>query len=220
MTQATTPTATVAATATAKRVRRTPEEARTARVERERILAEKAITRQAKFAALAEKAAGRAKIASERQERFEHSETVHRERVEEPALQESTTKRVTRELAKFVKDLGERNGMSFDVIAPRLTRRGAALSIRISGHAAMTKVVVKQIAGATREATRFMENYKLIGVKPNMLGKEVQLAGEGGKFKVMGLKGRTHDVILQKVDHEGETLQLPAADFKARVVSV
>jgi hypothetical protein len=210
---------TAATPAVTKRVRRSAEETKVSRIEREKNLAEKAKVRASRFAAMAAKAEQRAATATERQKAIAANVTTRKEHVEMQQIDDGVAKRLTRDIAKFMKELGQKNNMDFGEVTPRMTRRGSAMSIRISGHVAGVVKAAKHAIGATREAIRFNENYKLIGIKPSMLGKKVQLAGEEGKFTVMGLKGRAHDVVLQKIGNGGEVRQLPADEFKTRMVS-
>lgn len=203
----------------AKRARRSPEEARTARIEREEKLALKAKERADRLKAQLAKADERAKKAEERKAQIEANVPVQRERQEVPVIAENVSQRVQRELKKALKEIGAKHGIDFGDLTPRLTQHGAALSLRIVAHVAGAAKSVRKAVGATREATRFLENHKLVGIKPSLLGKEVQLAGETGNFKVLGMKGRAHDIVLQQVGGKEEITTVAADDFKTRMVA-
>lgn len=203
---------------TTKRVRRTPEEARVARLAREKEQFEKAQLRAKRLAEQQAKAEERARKALERAEKIKNNEPVVRSKQDVEQIKEPVAKKVTRELTEFIKNLGEKHGMDFSDVTPRLIERGSAMSVRFTAHMANASKSVKNMVGASREATRFIQNHRLIGIKGSILGKEIQLAGEEGKFKVLGLKGRAHDVVLQKVETD-ETVLVAADDFKNRVVT-
>lgn len=213
--------AVAAAAADTKRARRSPDEARAARIAREENLAKKAKERAERLAAQAKQAEERARIALERKQAIEQNKPVVREKVEVPTIKENVQKRVERELKQALKEIGQKNGVNFDEMTPRLTNRGQALSVRLVAHVAgavkSASARVKKAVGATREAARFIEHHKLVGIKPSLLGKDVQLANEEGSFKVMGLKGRAHDVVLQKVGTD-EIKTIAADEFKTRMV--
>lgn len=202
----------------AARVRRTAEEVKAARIEREDRLAKKAKDRAERLAAQAQKALDKVKVAETRKEQIESNVSTRVPKAEVPTIKEPVAKRVTRELSMFIKELGQKHGLDFDNVSPRLTRQGSGLSMHITGHVAGAVGAVKRAAGATREASRFLQFHKMVGIKPSMLNKEVQLAGEAGSFKVLGMKGRAHDVVLQKVGTE-EIRNVPADQFKTNVVS-
>jgi hypothetical protein len=207
-----------AATEADKRARRTPEEARQARLEREQRLAEKAAVRAKRYEDIAKKAKERAEKSTQRAEAIASNVIVPRERQEVPVIQENVQKRVQRDLKAALKEIGTKHGIDFSDLTPRLTQHGAAMSLRIVAHVAGVASKVRRAVGATREASRFLEHHKLVGIKPGLLGKEVQLAGEDATYKVMGLKGRAHDVVLQKVGGDEEVKTVPADDFKTRMV--
>lgn len=202
-----------------KRQRRTPEEARAARLERERNLRAKAQAREKRLEAQIAKARERAEIAKKREEAIANNVVAPREKVEVPVIQENVQKRVQRDLKAALKEIGVKHGIDFSDLTPRLTQHGAAMSLRIVAHVAGVHGKIKRGMAATREAARFMEHHKLVGIKPALLGKEVQLAGEEGNFKVMGLKGRAHDVVLQQVGGNEEVRLVPADEFKTRMVA-
>lgn len=201
-----------------KRTRRTPEEVRAARLAREADQLAKVQARAARLAEMQKKTEERAKRVEERKAQIANDVPATRQREVVDPIKEPIAKKVTRELTQFIKELGEKHGMDFSDVSPRLIEHGSALSMRFTGHMANAKRSIKNAVGATREATRFIQNHKLIGIKGSLLNKEIQLAGEEGHFKVLGLKGRAHDVVLQKVGNE-DTFTVAADDFKARVVT-
>jgi hypothetical protein len=204
--------------ATSKRARRTPEEVRQDRLAREARLAQKAEDRKNRLLAQAAKADERAKKALERQTQIENNVSTRVPKEPLPTIKEPVAKRVQREVATFMKELGAKHGLNFDGISPRMTRRGSGLSFHITGTVQGVASAVRRVAGATREATRFMEFHKLVGIKASLLNKEVQLSNEQGSFKVLGLKGRAHDVVLQKVGSD-DVMTMAADEFRQRMVT-
>jgi len=205
-------------TKAATRVRRSSDEVKAARIEREERLAKKAQERADRLAEQAKKALEKVELAKTRKEQIASNVSTRAPKAEVPTIKDPVAKRVTRELSQFMKELGQKHGLDFDNISPRLTRQGSGLSMHITGHVAGAMGAVKRAVGATREAARFMQFHKMVGIKPSLLNKEVQLAGEAGSFKVLGMKGRAHDVVLQKVGTD-EIRNVPADQFKANVVS-
>lgn len=207
----------VQAAAAAKRARRTPEEVREERLAREKRLAEKSAQRAARLQAEAEKALARVNKSNERAEQIANNVSTRVPKEPLPTIKEPVQKRVQREVASFMKELGAKHGLNFDGVTPRLTRRGSGLSFHITGTVQGVTNAVRRVAGATREAARFTQFHKLVGIKANVLNKEVSLTDEQGKFKVLGLKGRAHDVVLQKVGTE-DVITMAADEFRQRMV--
>lgn len=205
-------------TVTETRVRRSTEDVKAARIEREARLQEKANARAAKFAAMAKLAEEKAAAAKAKQAAIEANVSVRQEKAPLPTIKETVAKRMARELTSFIKQFGSDNGLSFEDVSPRMTRQGSGISIHLSGHVAGISVAAKRAVGASREAARFLQNHKMIGIKPSVLNKEVQLAGSAGSFKVLGLKGRANEVVLQKVGSE-EIRSMPADEFKSHMVA-
>lgn len=201
-----------------KRARRTPEEARQARIEREQTQAEKNKARAERLKKQAADAEAKAQKALERQQAIEANEAPVREVKEIPVIKENVAQRVQRDLKKALKEIGEKHGIEFGELAPRLTERGAALSVRVVAHVAQAAGAVRKATGATREATAFINNAKLVGIKPTLLGKNVQLAGEEGSFKVLGLKGRKNDVLLELIGGDAGTKTVSVDEFKTKMV--
>lgn len=208
-----------AAAGAAKRARRSPEEAQKARLEREEKLAAKQAARAQRLAKEAEEAQQRLKEIEERKAAIAANKPVQREAKEVPTIGENVAKRVQSDLKKSLKEIGAKHGIDFGDLTPRLTQRGQALSLRIVAHAASAGKAVKKAVAATKEATRFLNNYKLVGIKPSLLGKEVQLAGEEGSFKVLGMKGSKNDIVLQQVGGNEETKTVSADEFKTKMVA-
>jgi hypothetical protein len=200
--------------ATTKPARRTRAEVKNARMEREQRLADKAKARLAKLEAAAKVAKEKAEKAAERRTAIEQNVPVKREKVEVPTIPTATVNKLQKQLADTVNKLGQEHGLDFSAVTPKLTRQGTGFAVHLS---ATVHTAVKAAIGATREATRFLANHRLIGLKPNLLGKEVQLAGENGSFTVEGLKGRTNTVVLKKVGSD-EIKTVPADQFKAAMV--
>jgi hypothetical protein len=212
----------VQAATVGKKPRRSPEDARAARLKREEALAEKHKKRAERLAREAAEAAEKAKIVLERKEKIASSTNTRPRRADAPTIPAGTVTKIMKDVKKMFKDLSAQYGIAFEDPVPRLTRQGQSLSVRVTAQAAAAANGVKKVVGATREATRFLQFAKVVGIKPTLLNKEVQLAGEAGNFKVLGLKGRTHDVVLQKVGSEGEEAQpriIPADEFKTKMVA-
>jgi hypothetical protein len=209
----------VVAAAAEKRVRRSPSEAREARITRESDLAAKADARAKRFEEQAAKAKERAAKAMQRKEDIANQTVTTRERQEMPIIAESVQKRAQRDIKQALKDIGAKHNLDFSDVTPRVTQRGSALSLRITAHVAGIVKSARKAIGASREAVRFMEHHKLVGIKPSLLGREVQLAGETGTFKLLGLRGRSHEVVLQQVGGKEEVRTMPADDFKTRMVA-
>jgi len=199
-------------------VRRTSEEVKATRLERQQKLAAKAQLRKERLEAQLKTASEKIALAKARQEQIESNTNIRTPKVPLPTIKESVTKRVQREITAFMKELGAKNDLNFDAVTPRVTRQGSGLSFHISGTVAGVAKAIRGAAGATREAARFAQFHKLVGIKQSLLNKEVQLAGETGSFKVLGLKGRAHDVVLQNVGTE-EIRNVPADEFKNRMVT-
>lgn len=204
--------------ATEVKARRSHDEVKAARIEREERLAAKQKARAEKMATAAKLAEEKVKIAEARKAQIEANVPVRREKAEVPTIKESAIKKMTREIQQFAKRLGAENGVSFEEINPRVTRRGSGFAVHLSAQVEGAVKAVKAAAGATREATRFLANAKLVGLKPSLLGKEVQLAGEKGSFTVLGLKGRTNEVVLQKVGTE-DVKTVACDEFKSHMVA-
>jgi Tfp pilus assembly protein PilN len=215
----------VAAAAAARKPRRSPQEAREARLKREADLLAKQNARTERLKKEAAEAEARAKEIEARKNQIESNVPVVKEKKEVPVIGETRAQRIQREVKAALKEIGAKHGVTFDDLTPRLTMQGQALSLRVVAHVAAEKATSKKVAvGASREAQRFIENAKVVGIKPSLLGKEVQLAGEDGIFKLMGLKGRAHDVVLQKII-DGKPAEgtdgiktVTAAEFKTKMV--
>jgi len=213
--------ATTNTNAPTKRARRTPEQTQAARVEREAKLLDKQRARAERLKREAEAAEKRAAEIAERKTKIETNVPVAKEQKEVPKIGETRAERIQRDLKKVLKELGQKHGVNFGELTPRLTQQGQALSLRLVAHVAELNGTAKpKAAGMTREGARFLENAKLIGIRPGLLGKEVQLAGDDATYKVAGLKGRAHDVVLQNVKVEGADgiKTVPADEFKTKMV--
>jgi len=216
-----------AAANAARKPRRSPEEARDARIKREAALLAKQTARAERLKKEAAEAEARAKEIEARKNNIESNVPVAKEKKEVPVIGETRAQRIQREIKAALKDIGVKHGVVFEDLTPRLTQQGQALSLRVVAHVATEKSATgtKKVAvGVSKEGQRFLANAKLIGIKPSLLGKEVQLAGEEGTFKLMGVKGRAHDIVLQAmvdgkpVEGAEGIKQITAADFKTKMV--
>lgn len=221
-----------AAPAAQKRARRSPEEAQKARLEREAKLAEKQAKRAERLKKEAEAAEKRLKEIEERKTAIASNKPLPKEKKEVPVIGETRASKMTTELKKMLKDFGDKHGVNFEDLTPRLTQQGQALSLRLVAHVASQTVkagvklserVVKAV-GATKEATRFIEKAKLTGIRPALLGKNIQLAGDENTYKVMGMKGAANDIVLQRqvegkpAEGDDATKTVSADEFKTKMV--
>lgn len=211
---------TKAAQTPAKAARRTPEEAKLARIEREERLAQKAKERAERLAAQLKTAEDKEKKAIEKKTQIENNVSTRVPKEPLPTIKESVQKKFTREIGALLKSFGAANGLVFEDFQPRITRQGSGMAVHLAAQVqeavAKVKRVAKSAAGATREAARFMENHKLVGIGQKVLGKEVTIAGQDGTFKVLGMKGRTNDIVLQKVGSDDVTT-MKADEFKTNM---
>ena len=162
-----------AAAEAARKARRTPEQAREARLQREAKLLEKQNARAERLKKEAAEAEQRAKEIAERQAKIAANVPVAKEKKEVPVIGETRAQRIQREVKAALKEIGAKHGVQFEELTPRLTQQGQALSLRVVAHVATEKAgnVKKVAVGVTREGQRFLENAKLIGIKPSLLGK-------------------------------------------------
>lgn len=99
---------------------------------------------------------------------------------------------------------------------PELVKRGY-ISIKARGYLAPMKKDVTAVAssdtGVAREAVRFMQFYKEVGLTPAWLNKEVQLRDDDATYTVSGLRGKAHAIVLRRKD-TGQAFTMTATDFK------
>lgn len=207
------------ASPTAKRTYRDSDTVKAARLEREQRLIQKRTEQAARLKKQADEAAAKlAKTQAKAKEIETHEPKVGGRVAKEPAptLREASVTRFTKELASVAKELAAKHGLAIDEVSPKIVHRGTGMSVSLRGGIAGVKHAFRKAGEASREALRFMANHKLIGLNKNVLGREVELQGETGKYKVIGLKGRTNQVVLHK-DGAAELL-IDADKFKQMMV--
>lgn len=101
------------------------------------------------------------------------------------------------EISNLLKKFGEDNNIMFHNFNTRITRQGTGLALHISGETRKVMNAIKNAGNATREAARFIQKNKLLGIDQVILNREVKINGVDGTFKVIGMKGRKNDIVLQ-----------------------
>lgn len=200
------------ASTAAKRSYRDSDTVKAARLEREQRLIQKRTDQAARLKKMADEAAAKLAKTHAKAKEIETNEPKVGGRVAKdpaPILRESSVTRFTKELAHAAKEIAAKHGLSIDEVSPKIVHRGTGMSVSLRGGIAGVKHAFRKAGEASREALRFMANHKLIGLNKNVLGREVELQGETGMFKVIGLKGRTNQVVLYK---EGSAEMLIDAD--------
>jgi hypothetical protein len=225
------------------RARRTPQQVLQSRIKKQQDLAEKAKTRaellgqrQLRAQQRAEAAAQRAKDVQAEAERkaAEARERAEAEAAEQAAIKAGETPRAstvpviekTPQIERMLKDLAkdftkfyqhcqEAYGIQFEGTEPELVKRGY-ISIKMRGYMAPQKKPVETTAsetGVAREAVRFMQFYKQVGLTPAWLNREVKIKDDPHTYVLTGLRGKAHAIVLRRKD-TNDAFAVNATDFK------
>lgn len=217
-----------AAAATVKKTRLTPEEAQARRIERERKQLEKAAAQKARKEAQLLKIAEREAKAKQRLERDLNKEPrVRTPKVELPVIEKAVFDSVAAKTKDFIASIAAETGLQFELPEVKMTRQGHGLSFHVNGVVEGVKRGLKRIAGVSREATRFLAMHKTAGLSKSILDKQVtfkELTADEkpvtGTWKVIGLKGRKLDVVVENDKSEQMTVELGVFKEQHQVVQV
>lgn len=225
------------------RVRRTSDQVLASRIKKQTDLAEKAANRAKLLAQRQERQAERARAALEEAERIEQAAKQKREDVERRAQEDrdrqaaiaagetprSSTVPVvakTPQIEKMLTDLQgdfdhfyeyvkEKYGVTFEGTTPELVKRGY-ISVKMRGSLTpqMNEVSAPvSDTGVAREAVRFMQFYKEVGLTPAWLNKEVRLKDDEHTYILSGLRGKAHAIVLRRKDTQ-QAFTMSSEDFK------
>jgi hypothetical protein len=136
--------------------------------------------------------------------------------VEKTPEVEKTLKDITRDFDRFYKHIFDTYGVQFEGTVPELVKRGY-ISVKMRGYLQPQRKPVEPTStdtGIAREAVRFMQFYKTVGLTPAWLNKEVRIKDDSNIYVLTGLRGKAHSVVLRRKDDPAQAFTIAAADFK------
>lgn len=129
---------------------------------------------------------------------------------------EKMLKDINKDFKTFYAHMLEKYGIEFEATEPELVKRGY-ISLKMRGHLKPTIAPVEVTSsdtGVAREAVRFMQFYKTVGLTPAWLNKEVRIKDDPNTYVLTGLRGKAHAVVLRRKDDQNQAFTMAAADFK------
>lgn len=208
------PGTSAASTSTATRMRRSPSERHQDMLKAEQDKLAKNRERAQRLAA--EAAAAQADLAKteERVHRIEAATPTEAASQAIGANAEAAVKGFGTDIKSFFDGMTKKYGFHIDYQEPKMTKRGF-ISGKFKAELMPTLVPlgVRPQSVVARETGRFLQFYRQLELQPNLLGKEVMLSGEEGTFVVAGLRGKGHDIVLQKAG-TSESYTMAQEDFK------
>jgi hypothetical protein len=166
----------------------------------------------------AAEAAQQAAIANGQPVQAEAPRTTTVMAVERTPEVEKLLKNVAKDFDKFFKHLYDTYAVRVEAEGPELVKRGY-ISLKLRGYMQPQRRPVETAAsqsetGVAREAVRFMQHYKTVGLTPAWLNKEVRVKDDPHTYLVTGLRGKAHHVVLRRKDDPAQAFTIPSADFK------
>jgi hypothetical protein len=128
---------------------------------------------------------------------------------------ERMLKDLSKDFAKFYQHCQDTYGIEFEGTDPELVKRGY-ISIKMRGYLKPQKKPVETTAsdtGVAREAVRFMQFYKQVGLTPAWLNREVKIKDDPHTYVLTGLRGKAHSIVLRRKD-TNDAFAVSATDFK------
>lgn len=127
---------------------------------------------------------------------------------------EAAVKGFSIDIKTFFGDMTAKYGFHIDYQEPKMTKRGfISGKFKAELMPMLVPLGVRTQSVVARETGRFLQFYRQLGLQPNLLGKEVSLSGEEGVYVVAGLRGKGHDIVLQKAG-TSESYTMAQEDFK------
>jgi hypothetical protein len=129
---------------------------------------------------------------------------------------ERMLKDITKDFKTFYAHMREKYGVEFEGTDPELVKRGY-ISVKMRGFLAPQIAPVEVTSsdtGVAREAVRFMQFYKTVGLTPAWLNKEVKIKDDPNTYVLTGLRGKAHAIVLRRKDDQTQAFTMPATDFK------
>jgi hypothetical protein len=124
-------------------------------------------------------------------------------------------KKLSHDFKQFANYVRDAYGVRFTYEGPNLVKRGF-ISVKMKGELAPRRQTIEKTTSPTsvaREAVRFIQFHKEVGLTPDYLNREVRLKDDPATYMVTGLRGKAHAIVLRKVGTE-EAFTMSPNDFK------
>lgn len=202
-----------------KQKRRTSEERRNDLVQREIRLAEKSQIRAELLKQKAMFAAAKAELSLKKAEEIKNRKSPGRPLTVKKTLPPEIINLISKKFMIFSKEVKEEFNIELGEFTPHVTQRGV-LSLHVTGKVSDRKTLIanRDKFSAKRESEHYKNSHRNFGLKGNMLNKDVKLQGDKSMYRLVGMRGKGHYLVLENKSN-GEAYMMRPDDFKKQLIS-